>query len=79
MKKAVSSKFQNFQGGQTLEVLTPEAPAALLAYLDYLPEGMAEVTVFNTYKCTERRYAARPVAKAMGILERHLKAQGYEL
>lgn len=79
MRKAQSSEFDNFRGGRTLEVLTPEAPAYMLAYLDYLPEGMAEVTVFDPYKATERRYAARPVDKAKGILERHLKAQGYEL
>ena len=79
MRKAQSSEFDNFRGGRTLEVLTPETPAYMLAYLDYLPEGMATVTVFDPYKATERRYAARPVDKAMGILERHLKAKSYEL
>lgn len=79
MRKAESREFDNYRGGRTLEVRTPERSSTTLAYLDYLPEGMAEVTVFNPYKGTERRYAARPLAKAQGILERHLKAEGYEL
>lgn len=79
MKKAESSEFDNYRGGRTLQVRTPERPHSTLAYLDYLPEGMATVTVFNPYKGIERRYSARPVAKAMGILERHLKTEGYEL
>lgn len=79
MTKAESSEFDNYRGGRTLEVRTPERPASTLAYLDYLPEGMAEVTVFDPYKGTERRYSARPLAKALGILERHLKTEGYEL
>lgn len=59
------------------ECVEYKADGHTLAYMDYTEKG-AEVTVFRPHNSTSRSYSDRGLEAAHGIVERHLKALGYD-
>lgn len=72
------TKFNNMQGGISEEYKNEGRDGAVLAYVDHNADGTRDVTVFTPYTGRSMTYKGRSAGKAWGIIERHLKREGWD-
>lgn len=80
MIEATATRFDRMElsqlgPGGTVEYKSPHGET--LAYIDYIENGGARVTVFTPSTGGERRYKERSAGAALDIAMRHIRKEGY--
>lgn len=77
MQQAKTSRFKNYRGGETIGFYGSQNET--LAYIDKNADGTVDATVRSNSTEKIRTYYDRKYAKAVAIVERHLKTEGYTM
>jgi hypothetical protein len=77
MEAAQATRFTRWDNtGESIEY--KDSYGHILAYIDYLEDGKAEVDVFDPASNRSRHhYGSRPIVNAEAIVEKHLTKLGY--